>query len=89
VTPRFNLWAAAPHLIHRSANEMDQLARLLERSNLAGANSAVVIFYFLLLAHNLQGIAIGWVLGEVVNLVLFVLGGVIVARQHRRNFGME
>lgn len=46
------------------------------------ANAAVVILYCLLFAHNLDGIAIGWMLGEVVNLVLFVLGGVVVYRQN-------
>jgi O-antigen/teichoic acid export membrane protein len=46
------------------------------------ANAAVVILYCLLFAHSLDGIAIGWMLGEVVNLVLFVLGGVVVYRQN-------
>jgi Na+/citrate or Na+/malate symporter len=46
------------------------------------ANAVVVIVYCLLYAHNLYGIAIGWMLGEVVNFVLFVVGGVVVARQN-------
>lgn len=49
------------------------------------ANAVVVIFYCLLFAHTLDGIAIGWMLGEVVNLIMFVLGGVIV---HRQNHGI-
>jgi O-antigen/teichoic acid export membrane protein len=52
-------------------------------------NAVVVIFYCLLFAHNLNGIAIGWMLGEVVNFVLFVLGGVIVARQHHGNMVID
>jgi len=46
------------------------------------ANAAVVIFYCLLFAHNLNGIAIGWMLGEVVNLIMFVSGGLTVARHN-------
>jgi O-antigen/teichoic acid export membrane protein len=53
------------------------------------ANAAVVIFYCLLFAHNLDGIAIGWVLGEIVNLILFVLGGVVVHRQNHGNISIE
>jgi O-antigen/teichoic acid export membrane protein len=49
------------------------------------ANAVVVIFYCLLFAHNLDGIAIGWMLGEVVNLVLFVVGGIVVHRQYHGN----
>jgi O-antigen/teichoic acid export membrane protein len=49
------------------------------------ANAAVVIIYCLLFAHNLNGIAIGWVLGEVVNFILFVGGGAIVARRNHGN----
>lgn len=37
-------------------------------------NAAVVIGYCLLYATDLQGIAIGWMLGEVANIVLFVGG---------------
>ncbi len=48
-------------------------------------NAVVVIIYCLYFAHDLNGIAIGWVLGEVVNFVLFVGGGVFVAR---RNHGI-
>jgi O-antigen/teichoic acid export membrane protein len=48
-------------------------------------NAAVVILYCLLVAHSLDGIAIGWMLGEVVNLVMFVAGGIIV---HRQNHGI-
>jgi O-antigen/teichoic acid export membrane protein len=50
------------------------------------ANAAVVIIYCLFFAHNLDGIAIGWVLGEIVNFVLFVGGGVFVARRNHGNF---
>jgi O-antigen/teichoic acid export membrane protein len=53
------------------------------------ANAAVVIIYCLLFAHSLNGIAIGWVLGEIVNFILFVGGGVYVARRSRGNFIME
>lgn len=53
------------------------------------ANAVVVIFYCLLFAHSLDGIAIGWVLGEVVNLVMFVLGGIVVARQHHGNLVVD
>lgn len=49
------------------------------------ANAAVVIIYCLLFAHNLNGIAVGWVLGEVVNFILFVGGGAIVARRNHGN----
>lgn len=49
------------------------------------ANAVVVILYTLFIAHNLNGIAYGWMYGEVVNFVLFVLGGVIVARRYRLN----
>lgn len=47
------------------------------------ANALVVIIYCLYFARNLNGIAVGWVLGEVVNFALFVGGGVFVAyRNH-------
>jgi O-antigen/teichoic acid export membrane protein len=46
------------------------------------ANAVVVIFYCLVFAHTLTGIAVGWMLGEVVNLVMFVAGGVVVARKN-------
>jgi O-antigen/teichoic acid export membrane protein len=50
------------------------------------ANAAVVILYCLFFARNLDGMAIGWVLGEVVNFVLFVGGGLVVARRNHGNF---
>lgn len=50
-------------------------------------NAAVVIFYCLFFAHNLTGMALGWVYGEVVNFVLFVGGGIFVGVRH--NFAME
>jgi O-antigen/teichoic acid export membrane protein len=53
------------------------------------ANAAVVIIYCVFFAHNLNGIAIGWVLGEVVNFLLFVGGGVFVAHRNHGNFVME
>jgi O-antigen/teichoic acid export membrane protein len=53
------------------------------------ANAAVVILYCLFLAHNLNGIAVGWVLGEVVNFVLFVGGGAVVARRNHGNFVID
>lgn len=53
------------------------------------ANATVVIFYCLLFAHNLNGIAIGWMLGEVVNFVLFVGGGIFIAHQHNGNLILE
>ncbi len=53
------------------------------------ANAAVVIIYCLFFAHSLTGIAIGWVLGEIVNFVLFVGGGVFVAHRNHGNFVME
>jgi O-antigen/teichoic acid export membrane protein len=53
------------------------------------ANAAVVLLYCLFFAHNLNGIAIGWVLGEVVNFILFVGGGAFVAQRRRGNFVIE
>jgi O-antigen/teichoic acid export membrane protein len=53
------------------------------------ANAAVVLLYCLFFAHNLNGIAIGWVLGEVVNFILFVGGGAFVAHRRRGNFVIE
>ena len=41
-------------------------------------NATVVILYCLLIAHNITGIAIGWMLGEVANVVLFVGGAMYV-----------
>jgi len=52
-------------------------------------NAAMVILYCLIFAHNLNGIAIGWMLGEVVNLVLFVGGGLFIAHQHNGNLILE
>jgi O-antigen/teichoic acid export membrane protein len=46
------------------------------------ANAAVVILYCLLFARTLNGVAIGWVLGEIVNLVLFVAGGIAISRKN-------
>jgi len=45
-------------------------------------NAGVVIFYCVIFAHNVNGVAIGWMLGELANLILFVGGGIFVARQH-------
>lgn len=53
------------------------------------ANAAVVIIYGLFLARNLNGIAVGWVLGEIVNFVLFVGGGVYVARRNHGSFVID
>jgi O-antigen/teichoic acid export membrane protein len=53
------------------------------------ANAIVVIFYCLLFAHNLDGMAIGWILGEVVNFVFFLLGGVIVYRRRRGQAALD
>jgi O-antigen/teichoic acid export membrane protein len=53
------------------------------------ANAAVVIVYCVFFAHNLNGIAVGWVLGEIVNFILFVGGGVFVAHRNHGNFVME
>ncbi len=53
------------------------------------ANAAVVIVYCVFFAHNLNGIAVGWVLGEIVNFILFVGGGVFVAHRSHGNFIME
>lgn len=53
------------------------------------ANAVVVIFYCLLFAHNLDGIAIGWVYGEIVNFVLFVGGGIVIARRHRGSMAID
>lgn len=53
------------------------------------ANAAAVIIYCLVFARNLNGIAIGWVLGEVVNFILFVGGGVLVARRNHGQFVIE
>jgi O-antigen/teichoic acid export membrane protein len=53
------------------------------------ANAAVVIFYCLLFAHTLDGIAIGWMLGEVVNLFMFVIGGIVVHRQNHGIIGID
>jgi len=47
-------------------------------------NGAVVIFYCLTIAHNLMGIAIGWVLGEIVNIILFVGGALYVINRNKR-----
>ena len=47
-------------------------------------NGAVVIIYCLSFAHNLMGIAIGWVLGEIVNVVLFVGGAVYLMNKNKR-----
>jgi hypothetical protein len=38
-------------------------------------NALIVIIYALGVAHNINGVAVGWVLGEVANFVLFVGGG--------------
>ncbi len=46
------------------------------------ANALVVIVYCLYFAHDLNGVAVGWVLGEVVNFVLFVGGGIFVAHRN-------
>jgi O-antigen/teichoic acid export membrane protein len=53
------------------------------------ANAVVVIFYCLLYAHNLDGIAFGWMYGEVVNFALFVVGGVVIARRHHGEIDFE
>jgi O-antigen/teichoic acid export membrane protein len=53
------------------------------------ANAAVVIFYCVFFAHTVTGIAVGWVLGEIVNFILFVGGGVVVAHRKHGNFVME
>ena len=45
-------------------------------------NALVVVVFCLTVAHTLNGVAIGWVLGEVANLLLFVGGGVWVVRKH-------
>lgn len=50
------------------------------------ANAAAVIVYCLFFAHNLNGIAVGWVLGEIVNFILFVGGGFFVARRNHGQF---
>jgi O-antigen/teichoic acid export membrane protein len=50
-------------------------------------NASVVIFYCLLAAHNLTGIAIGWMLGEVANLILFV-GGAYFLIDHDWNLNV-
>jgi O-antigen/teichoic acid export membrane protein len=52
-------------------------------------NAIVVIIYCLMWAHNLNGIAIGWMYGELVNLVLFVGGGLYISRKHHGNLLME
>ena len=46
-------------------------------------NALVVIIYCLSFAHNLNGIAIGWMLGEITNVVLFVGGALVVMRKNR------
>ena len=46
------------------------------------ANALVVIVYCLYFANSLNGIAVGWVLGEIVNFVLFVGGGVFVTHRN-------
>jgi O-antigen/teichoic acid export membrane protein len=53
------------------------------------ANAVVVILYCLLFAHNLDGVAIGWVFGEIVNFVLFVGGGIVIARRYRGNVEID
>ena len=50
------------------------------------ANAAVVIVYRLVFARILNDIAIGWVLGEVVNLVLFVWADPKKARRNHAQF---
>ncbi|HEV2413132.1 MAG TPA: oligosaccharide flippase family protein [Candidatus Saccharimonadales bacterium] len=45
------------------------------------ANALVVLVYCLFFAHNLQGIAIGWMLGEVVNAILFVGGCIFMLKR--------
>lgn len=42
-------------------------------------NAVVVILYCLIYAQNINGIAIGWMLGEVANVILFVGGAIYVA----------
>jgi O-antigen/teichoic acid export membrane protein len=46
------------------------------------ANAIVVLLYCIGFAHNLTGIAIGWMLGEVVNVVLFVGGCLYILKQN-------
>jgi O-antigen/teichoic acid export membrane protein len=53
------------------------------------ANAVVVIVYCLVFAHNLNGIAYGWMYGEVVNFVMFVAGGVIVARRNHGSLAID
>jgi len=45
-------------------------------------NALIVIIYALGVAHNINGVAVGWVLGEVANFVLFVGGGLYLAVKH-------
>jgi O-antigen/teichoic acid export membrane protein len=45
-------------------------------------NAVVVVVYCLTWAHNLNGIAIGWIFGEIANFVLFVGGGLYVSHKH-------
>jgi hypothetical protein len=45
-------------------------------------NAIVVVVYCMTWAHNLDGIAVGWIYGEIANFVLFVGGGLYVSYQH-------
>jgi O-antigen/teichoic acid export membrane protein len=47
-------------------------------------NALVVVLYCVLFARNLNGIAIGWMLGEVANVILFVGGAYVLT--HRNIF---
>jgi len=46
-------------------------------------NAVIVIVYSYFFATNLTGIVVGWVIGEIVNLILFVGGAYVVVKQER------
>jgi O-antigen/teichoic acid export membrane protein len=45
-------------------------------------NAVVVVVYCLTWAHNLNGIAVGWIFGEIANFVLIVGGGLYISRRN-------
>jgi O-antigen/teichoic acid export membrane protein len=57
--------------------------KVLYLSIVNAVNAIIVIVYCMTVAHTINGIAVGWVLGEVANFVLFVAGGLyLVVKNH-------
>jgi O-antigen/teichoic acid export membrane protein len=52
-------------------------------------NALIVIIYALGFAHSINGVAVGWILGEVANFVLFVGGGLYLTFKHDGDLHMK